>query len=124
MNYQTDEIRRLIESYKPAKKVHSDVELKNTMFDEVPVYQQLRRLPFARDIVEEQVQQWITDEIAIPCTSEYAIPIIVVRKKDGPRFCIDYRNVNKKMIKDCYPVPNIDDILDHLQKVKVFPANI
>lgn len=118
----TDDIRQLIEQYKPAKSTRSDIELNISMLDEVPVFQQPRRLPFAqRDIVEEQVQKWINDGVAIPFSSEYASPVVVVRKKDGSsRVCIDYRNLNQKMIKDRYPVPNMDDILDKLQKVKIF----
>ncbi|GBN98665.1 Retrovirus-related Pol polyprotein from transposon 297 [Araneus ventricosus] len=36
-------------------------------------------------------------------------------KKDGStRFCVDYRKLNEITIKDSYPLPRIDDILDAL----------
>lgn len=74
-----------------------------------------------RAIVEEQVKKWIDDGIVIPYTSDYASPVVVVKKKNGsPRVCIDYRSINKKMIKDRYPVLLIEDKLDDLQKTKVF----
>jgi hypothetical protein len=42
-------------------------------------------------------------------------------KKDGSmRMCIDYRKLNKVMIKNRYPLPRIDDLLDQLQGARVF----
>ncbi|GFT96833.1 hypothetical protein TNCV_2123101 [Trichonephila clavipes] len=47
--------------------------------------------------------------------------VVVVKKKDGKsRVCIDYRRLNRKLIKDNYPLPLIDDILDCLQNAKIF----
>lgn len=36
--------------------------------------------------------------------------------------CIDYRRLNKKIIKDRYPLPLIEDQLDRLQGAKLFPT--
>ena len=42
-------------------------------------------------------------------------------KKDGSmRMCIDYRELNKVTIKNRYPLPRIDDLLDQLQGERVF----
>nr|GFA50030.1 putative reverse transcriptase domain-containing protein [Tanacetum cinerariifolium] len=39
-----------------------------------------------------------------------------VKKKDGSfRMCIDYRELNNLTIKNCYPLPRIDDLFDQLQ---------
>jgi Reverse transcriptase (RNA-dependent DNA polymerase) len=44
-----------------------------------------------------------------------------VKKKDGSmRFCIDYRQLNDKTVKDSYPLPRIDDCLDSLNGSKWF----
>lgn len=42
-------------------------------------------------------------------------------KKDGSkRLCVDYRRLNKKIICDRFPVPNLDDQLDRLQTGTIF----
>ena len=51
-----------------------------------------------------------------PSSSPWASPVVIVTKKDGkPRFCIDYRRLNKVTRRDAYPLPRIDDILDNLR---------
>ncbi len=56
-----------------------------------------------------------------PCQSSWAIPGVLVTKKDCPtRFCMDYRKVNKVTRKDAYPLPRIDDILDALRGSQYF----
>ena len=42
-------------------------------------------------------------------------------KKDGSmRMCIDYRNLNAMTVKNKYPLPRIDDLLDQLRNAKFF----
>ncbi|GFT47064.1 hypothetical protein TNCV_3747231 [Trichonephila clavipes] len=54
-------------------------------------------------------------------TSEYASPIVLVKKKDGAtRLCVDYRRLNRKLVKDRFPLPLIEDVLDRLQGAKVY----
>ncbi|GFT46336.1 hypothetical protein TNCV_3126931 [Trichonephila clavipes] len=56
-----------------------------------------------------------------PCSSPYASHVVVVKKQDGKsRVCINYRRLNRKLSKDNYPLPLIDDILDCLQNVQIF----
>ena len=44
-----------------------------------------------------------------------------MKKKDGTlRMCIDYRQLNKVTVKNCYPMPRIDDLFDQLQRAVIF----
>ena len=55
-----------------------------------------------------------------PSKSPYGSPILFVKKKDGSlRMCIDYRALNKITIKNKYPLPRIDELLDRLVGVGV-----
>ncbi|GFT38215.1 transposon Tf2-8 polyprotein [Trichonephila clavipes] len=63
----------------------------------------------------------IQNGVIEPCSSAYASQVLVVRKKDGsPRVCIDFRKLNRVLVKDHYPLPLIEDILDKLQDTRVF----
>ena len=47
--------------------------------------------------------------------SEYAHPVCLVRKRDGSvRWCIDMRKLNFYTVKDCFPIPRIEQCLDTL----------
>lgn len=54
-------------------------------------------------------------------TSSYGAPVLFVPKKDGTkRMCVDYRQLNQVTVKNKYPLPFIDELLDQLYKAKVF----
>ncbi len=45
----------------------------------------------------------------------FASSIVLVKKKDGTlQMCIDYRVLNKRTIKNKYPIPCIDELIDEL----------
>ena len=45
--------------------------------------------------------------------SPWGVPVLLVKKRDGSmRLCIDYRQLNKVTIKNRYPLPRIDDLMD------------
>ncbi|GJR72325.1 putative reverse transcriptase domain-containing protein [Tanacetum coccineum] len=54
-------------------------------------------------------------------TLPWGAPILFVKKKDGSlRMCIDYQELNKLTVKNCYPLPRIDDLFDQLQGSSVY----
>jgi hypothetical protein len=57
----------------------------------------------------------------VPSSSPCGSPIVLVPKKDGTwRMCVDFRALNKITVKNHYPLPRIDDLLDQLKDAKYF----
>ena len=53
--------------------------------------------------------------------SPWGAPFLFVKKKDGIlRVCIDYRKLNKVIVKNKYPLPRIDDLFDQMRGARVF----
>lgn len=71
--------------------------------------------------VNQEVQRLLDEGVIVPSASEYASPIVPVRRKDGSlRLCVDYRRINRKTIKDRFPLPVIEDQLDKLRDATIF----
>ena len=62
-----------------------------------------------------QMEELVSKGFVRPSTSPWGTPVLFVKKKDGSlRLCIDYRELNKVIIQNQYPLPGIDDLLDQL----------
>lgn len=75
----------------------------------------------------EELRKQIADLLAKgfirPSASPFGAPVLFVRKKDGSyRLCVDYRALNKNTIRDAYPLPRIDDLLDRLHGAQFFTS--
>ena len=63
----------------------------------------------------------LDQNIIQPSTSPWSSLTVLVKKKDEDlRFCVDYRKLNNITMNDCHPLPRIDDILDALQGARYF----
>ena len=84
--------------------------------DAPPVKQRMRRTPYNFEAEERKhLQKMLDAGVICPSDSEWSSAPVLVRKKDGSvRWCIDFRALNDRTIKDVYPLPLIEDCLDAL----------
>ena len=62
-------------------------------------------------MINDMQKQGVIEE----SSSSWCSPVVLKQKKDGTRrFCVDFRKLNDKSIKDSYPLPRIDQTLDKL----------
>ncbi|MBJ4999876.1 RNA-directed DNA polymerase, partial [Salmonella enterica subsp. enterica serovar Hadar] len=90
--------------------------------DHPAIRQPARRLPLAkRKEVNRLVDEMKKHDVIEPSSSPWALPTVLVRKKDrSTRFCVVYRRLNDITKKDSYPLPRIDDTLDRLSGAEWF----
>ena len=87
-----------------------------------PVVQPYRRIPPTQyEEVKNHIKKLIENKIIRESTSLYTSPIVLVGKKDNSlRMCVDYRKLNCKTYKDAYPLPRIERSFDALSGSKYF----
>jgi len=103
----------------PKREIVLDIHLQqDAPFPNIGMYR-LSALENAE--IKKQVQELLEKGFVRLSTSPCRSPIVLVRKKDGSwKMCIDYRALNKITIKNHYPLPRIDDLLDQLKEVIYF----
>eukprot|EP00882_Tetradesmus_deserticola_P001192 GHRQ01001290.1.p1 GENE.GHRQ01001290.1~~GHRQ01001290.1.p1 ORF type:complete len:1007 (-),score=112.72 GHRQ01001290.1:2410-5226(-) len=72
--------------------------------------------------MEKQIQQLLELGYIQPSLSSFGAPVLFVKKPRSTelRMCIDYRAINRLTRRIAYPLPRIDEMLDHLTGAKVF----
>ena len=70
---------------------------------------------------QEQLEKHLANGHVQPSRSPYGAPVLFVRKPNGTlRMCMDYRALNSQTIKDKFPLPRIDALLDGLAGSCIF----
>jgi hypothetical protein len=65
-------------------------------------------------VIEREAKKLIDAKIIIPLrNSEWVENLVHVRKRSGEgRLCVDFRNLNQSSLKDNYPLPKMDHVLE------------
>jgi hypothetical protein len=80
-----------------------------------------RYSPMQKDEIERQVSDMLRSGVIAHSMSPYAAPVLLVKKKDGSwRFCIDYGRLNLATVKNKFPLPIVDELLDELAGAAFF----
>ncbi|KAJ0800601.1 putative nucleotidyltransferase, Ribonuclease H [Helianthus annuus] len=90
--------------------------------ESVTINQRAYRYPMGqKDIIEKMVQEMLDMGIIWHSVSSFASPVVLVKKKDGSwRLCIDYRKLNDQTVKNRFPIPLIEELLEELGGANVF----
>ncbi|XP_072093104.1 transposon Tf2-1 polyprotein isoform X4 [Arachis hypogaea] len=80
-----------------------------------------RMSPLEMAELKAQLEDLLGKHFIRPSVSPWGAPVLLVKKNDGSmRLCVDYRQLNKITVKNKYPLPRIDDLMDQLQGAGVF----
>ena len=103
----------------PSRAVDFVIELK---MGTGPIFKAPYRMASAEfKELKAQLQDLLDKGFIRPNVSPWGAPVLFLKKKDGSmRLCIDYRELNKRIIKNKHPLPRIEDLFDQLREATAF----
>lgn len=92
------------------------------LHDETPFKHRARPIhPQDLEAVRKHLQELLAAGVIRESQSSFSSPIVVVRKRNNEvRLCIDYRKLNLQTIKDAYALPNLEETFSALTGSKWF----
>lgn len=92
------------------------------LLDDTPVRQRYWHIPPSEyEVVRAHTNQLLETQVIQESCSPYASPIVLGKKKGCRlRMCMDYRQLNSKTLKDVFPLPRIEEVLDMLTGARWF----
>ena len=126
---EREEAKAILERYKelfqepkglpPSREIEHQIDLVDG--EPLPNLSLYRHSLVETEEIKKQVEDLLGQGVIQPSSSPCGSPVVMVPKKDGGwRMCIDYRALNKITVKNRYPLPRIEDLLDQLQPALFF----
>lgn len=76
---------------------------------------------YQKSEIEKLARELLATSTIRPNQSPFSSPVLLVRKVDGSwRMCMDYRALNKEIVKDKFPIPVVEELLDELHGSQFF----
>jgi len=120
---QKSSVERLLYEYRDVFANESDpigtatgVQHVIPLTTEQPIRIPYRRIPPNQITeVKRHIEELCEQGVIAPSVSPYSAAVVVVRKKEQSlRLCIDYRQLNKYTIRDAFPLPRINETVEAL----------
>lgn len=125
------EIAQLIETYSAVFKPPEGLPPSRTRDHSIPLLpgaqpfslRSYRYNPAQKSKIEAQIKDMLDKGWIQNSSSPFSSPTLLVHKKTGDwRFCVDYRRLNAQTVKNKYPLPLIEDLLDELHGATWFTS--
>ncbi|QNQ00124.1 Retrovirus-related Pol polyprotein from transposon 17.6 [Yarrowia lipolytica] len=127
----TDKVGRLLAAYDdivvdelpdelpPSRGVDHEIETDDSK--RAPFRRPYRMTRYEWAELDKQVKSLLARGVIRESKSPFGAPVLFIKKKTGElRMCVDYRALNDMTVKNRYPLPRIDDILDTLNGAVIF----
>ena len=117
-----DKYSKVFDTPKGLRPTRDHDHVINLILGSVPPNIRPYRYPYAqKSEIERMVVEILEAGIIQPSQSFFSAPVVMVLKKEGAwHMCPDYRELNKLTIKDKFPIPIIDELLDELHGAVYF----
>ncbi|KAJ0640342.1 putative nucleotidyltransferase, Ribonuclease H [Helianthus annuus] len=117
--YQYKEVFAEPKGLPPSRSCDHRIELKD---EDVSInLKPYRYQSIQKDVIEKMTEELLNSGVIRASTSSFAAPVVLVKKKDGTwRMCVDYRQLNNATVKNSFPIPLIDELLEELKGAAIF----
>ena len=96
------------------------------LLKENPICEANRHMsPIKKAFLKEELQKMKEKGVISECppNTPWGFQVVIVKKKDGTlRLCVDYRKLNQVTVRDEYPLPKIQELIDRMGKAKYFTS--
>ncbi|GJS65454.1 reverse transcriptase [Tanacetum coccineum] len=122
-------IQQVIAAYKDVFDIPNKLPLRRDRDHKIPLVEgaQLVNIrpykhpPTKKDAIEGMVAELLKAGVIKESNGPFSSPIVMVKEKDNLwRMCVDYKQLNKQTIKDKFPIPIIDELIDELYGSQLF----